>query len=150
MRRDFTFGTLLLLSLVSSNGLGDEPTAKDKKALATRLDGAWRMIALERPGEDKPVKPEGWEQTKLVVGGRFVWTVVKDGEMLRSAGGKYTAGADEYTEEVEFVAHPADEWMVGKTIKFKAKLDGDKWHHEGTIKTTRGEVKIKEIWERIK
>jgi len=138
-------------SLLAANSSGQPEGKPEKQVETTKMDGAWRLIMYKpATAEDYIEFPKGWEQTKLVVGGHFVWTLVRDGKSARSAGGKQTIRGNEYTEEIEFVSDSDDEWMVGKTGTFKGKIVENKWHHGGTIKTERGDAKITEIWERLK
>ena len=137
------------LFVAALGGRADEPAAKG--VTETKLDGAWRLVAYKPPGQDEYTKvPEGSDHTKLVAGGRFVWTGVKKGKVVRSAGGKCAVRDNEYTEQIEFVLDEQDEWMVGKTGSYKWKLDGNKWHHDGVVKGDKGEAKITEVWERVK
>ena len=128
---------------------GDDAQAKPAEKM--NLNGAWRMVSLQPAGSDEYVKlPEGQQHVKLVAGGRFVWTLAKDGKISRSAGGKCAFHGDEYTEQIEFVSDDGDVWLVGKTGVFKSMLKGGKWYVDGVIKTENGESRIKEIWERVK
>ncbi|HEX8200847.1 MAG TPA: hypothetical protein VF590_10185 [Isosphaeraceae bacterium] len=116
----------------------------------TKLDGAWRMVAYRTAGGDEPTPlPKGWEQTKLIAGGRFVWTTVRDGRITRAAGGKATVRDDEYTEQIEFVLSEQDRWMAGKTGTFHWRLERGRLYVEGGIKTDTAESRISEVWERI-
>jgi hypothetical protein len=122
----------------------DKPEGTPKAA--SKLDGAWRLVGV-RAGEEYS-KPESWDQYKLVVGGRFIWTSSQDGKILYAAGGRCTVEGDRYTEFIEY-AHERPT-LVGKEAKFTWKLDGDKWYHKGTIKTDEGDIPIDELWERVK
>jgi hypothetical protein len=139
-----TVFAMALLVLGGPAGRADKPVEGQNSG--AKLDGAWRLVGI-RDG-DEYRKPEGWEQHKLVVGGRFNWTTSKDGKILYSAGGKCAFDGDVYTESVEF-AHERD-FLVGKEVKCTWKLDGDKWYHKGTIKTDQGDLTIDELWERVK
>ena len=68
-----------------------------------------------------------------------------------AVGGRSTLEKERYTEKIEF-AHPDDyAWMVGKTFEFTWTVEGNTWHHVGTLKTDDGqEIKIDEMWERSK
>jgi hypothetical protein len=70
--------------------------------------------------------------------------------VFASAGGKMAVHGDEYSELIEFVSDPTDERMVGKTGTFKVRLEGDKWYHDGEIKTEKGDLVIQQVWQRVK
>jgi hypothetical protein len=147
---------LLVLSIVwgilmSSNSIARSEDNPVKRDTLTKLDGAWRLVSYKPAGSGEYVDfPDGWQQIKLVVDGRFVWTLANDGKVSRSAGGKCVTLGDEYTEQIEFVSDQSDEWMVGKTGAFAVKLDGNKWYVDGVIKSDKGVAKITEIWEHVK
>ena len=90
------------------------------------------------------------EMIKYVTGGRFVWTVVKDGKVLAAAGGKYKVDKDKYSESIEYIHGDGQASLTGKTFDFTCKVDGNTWLHVGTLKVGDQEVKIDEKWERCK
>ena len=117
----------------------------------TPLDGAWRLVAYKPARTDEYVRfPEGSEHTKLVAGGRFVWTAVRDGKVTRAGVGRATVRDDQYIEQIDSVLSEQDRWMVGKTGTFKWRLDGGKLYVEGTIEADRGESRIAEVGERAR
>ncbi len=117
----------------------------------TDLDGAWRCVSYKPPkATDYEEFPEGWESAKLVVGGQFVWTLVKGRKVTRAAGGPCSVTPGEYAETVEFVADGGDEWMLSKPGKFTWKLDGDTWRHAEVFSRERADVLVAEVWKRIK
>jgi hypothetical protein len=115
------------------------------------IEGAWKLAESkngEAQGYQKP--PEGTEMIKFITGGRFVWTVVKDGRILGAAGGKYTVDKDRYAESIEYVHGEANASLVGKTFDFTGKVVGKTWHQVGVIKFNDQDLKIDEKWERCK
>jgi hypothetical protein len=151
MTRLVTFAIVVLVLaatifvLAAPMGRADKP--EPQQNAGTKLDGAWRLVGV-REGDEFTKPPEGWEQYKLVIGGRFTWTLAKDGKIKYSAGGKYTVDGENYTEIIEF-AQDRD-FLIGKEAKCTWKLDGDKWYHKGTVKTNDGDSPIDELWERVK
>ena len=93
--------------------------------------------------------PEGIELTKLVVGGRFIWTLVQNDRVTAGAGGRYTTDDDSYTESVDFAISPNQQAMAGKSFKFSWKIEDGKWYHKGTLKIGNNDEEIDQIWERI-
>ena len=70
-----------------TNGLAalsqDQKSEKKAVAAKSQLDGAWRLLSSKDSATGESHKlPDGIEMTKLVVGGRFVWTVVQDGKAV--------------------------------------------------------------------
>jgi hypothetical protein len=68
-----------------------------------------------------------------------------DGQVTRSAGGRYTLEGDAYEETPEFGLGEDFELIKGKAQSFKCKIDGNTWHHDG--KLSNG-LTIEEIWQR--
>ena len=69
-----------------------------------------------------------------------------DGESVTAGGGKYSYNGETYTEYIKY--HIVSS-IVGKSIEFKSKLEGDKWTILGVLPMDDGDVKMKEIWKRI-
>jgi hypothetical protein len=115
------------------------------------VEGAWKLVEQKNgEAQDYQKPPEGTEMIKYVTGGRFVWTVVKDGRILAAAGGKYTVDKDKYTESIEYIHGEGQASFVGKTFDFTWKVDGNTWLHVGAVKVEDRDFKIDEKWERCK
>jgi len=115
------------------------------------IEGAWKLI--EQKNGDSPdyrQPAEGAEMIKYVTGGRFVWTVVKDGRILAALGGKYTVDKEKYTEMIEYILNEGQAPLAGKTNDFTWKVDGHTWLLVGKIKVNNQDSKIDEKWERCK
>jgi hypothetical protein len=125
--------------------------ADDQGGKPHPLEGAWRMVTYKNgDAVERSKLPEGYEQTKLITGGRFVWTLAKDGKVLSAAGGKYTVEGNRYVEHVEYVLGEGLGSLVGKDHPFTWKVDGTTLHQTGVAKTAEGDYKIDEIWERCR
>jgi hypothetical protein len=139
--------------LLSTAGLPSAARQAEKeegsKRTKSRLDGAWRLVSAKDADGQAREAPAGVEMTKLVVDGRFAWTVAQNGTAVSGAGGTYTVTDDAYTEKVTYGVTDNQQPLVGKTFTFTWKLEGGKWHHKGVLKTDAGEQIIDEVWERI-
>jgi hypothetical protein len=93
--------------------------------------------------------PPGFEMTKLIVDGRYIWTVVQNGTVIAGAGGSYTTTDNAYTETVTFGMTNRQQPMVGRSFSFTWKFEDGKWHHKGILKVNVGQQEIDEIWERV-
>jgi hypothetical protein len=115
------------------------------------IEGAWKLVEQKNGDAQEYQKPsEGTEMIKYVTGGRFVWTVVKEGRIIGAAGGKYKVDKDKYAESIEYVHGEGQASLVGKTFDFTWKVDGKTWLHVGVIKVDNQDLKIDEKWERCK
>jgi hypothetical protein len=122
-----------------------EPRAKTKAA----VEGAWKLVGQINATTGKLAKiPDGIEMTKLITGGRFAWTVVRDGKVVMTAGGSYTLKDDVFTEKVTFVAPDNQKPLMGKSFAYPIKFEDGKWHLKATFKVDDREMAIDEIWER--
>src|SRR4051794_13547396 len=146
-------GLIALAVALSLTAVTALPThGDDAKAAPNPIEGAWKEVEQKNGDAQEYQKPEdGTAFINCVTGGRFVWTVTKDGKLLASAGGKYRVEKDKYFEIIEFV-HGAGvpESFVGSTFEFTGKVEGDTWHKVGTIKVNGQDFKIDEKWERCK
>jgi hypothetical protein len=122
-----------------------EPTAKPKAS----VEGAWKQVGQINPTTGKLVKfPDGIEMTKLITGGRFAWTVVRDGKVVMTAGGSYTIKDGVFTEKVTFVAPDSQTPLMGKSFAYPIKFEDGKWHLKATFKVDDRQMAIDEFWER--
>ena len=115
------------------------------------FEGAWKQVSQKNGDAKEYQELDGVEFVDLVTGGRFVWTMVRDGKLLGSAGGRCKVEGGKYIEIIEFVhgdGVPAS--FVGSTFEFTGEVDGDKWHKVGTIQVNGQDYKIDEKWERCK
>ncbi len=123
---------------------------RSQETVPCPLEGAWKLVEQKNgDAQDYQKQAEGTEMIKYVTGGRFVWTVVQDGKIVRAMGGKYKVDKDKYSESIDYV-YGEDESFVGKTFDFNWKIDGKTWLHVGTIQLNNEDIKIDEKWERCK
>jgi hypothetical protein len=137
--------TVLALTLLPARDI------RSQEVKRSPIEGAWKQVGQKNgEAEDYQKPPEGTEMIKYVTGGRFVWTIVRDGQIVAAAGGKYTVDKDKYTETIEYTHGEGQESLRGQTFNFTWKVDGNTWLHVGSIKVSGQEFKIDEKWERCK
>jgi hypothetical protein len=137
---------LLASAFVPSVG-ADDPAPKDKAGpskLAKDLVGAWVLVGMpDKVGEP----PASGGRLKFFTGRH--WTVTQadpaTSKVVFHHGGTYTLDGDAYTETIEYAnENTAD--LIGKTFKFKIKVDGDTY-----TQTAIGEDNpYSEVWKRAK
>jgi hypothetical protein len=87
--------------------------------------------------------------TDCIVGGRFIWTIVREGKVVGVAGGRYKTDKDKFTETIEYVSGDGvPESFVGNSFDFTVKIDRDKMTKVRTIQVGGQDFKIDEKWER--
>lgn len=105
------------------------------------LQGAWELqeIRGQSAGE------LDIRMVKIISGGHFIFAFFNDEsqQFFSAGGGKYSYKDGTYTEEIEF--HTIDPKLVGKSLKFKAEIKGEKWFHSGKA---NGET-VDEVFQRI-
>lgn len=138
---------IAVISLVASFTFATCIFADDK---ANPVEGAWSQVEQKNgPSQEYRKLPDGTVMTACIVGGRFIWTVVKNGKVVAVAGGRYKADNDKFTESFDYVSGdgvPAS--FVGSSFEFTMKIDGDKMTKVGTIQIDGRDFKIDEKWER--
>ena len=122
---------------------------KPKRERGSPLEGAWRLVSSKDPrsGAIRPLPP-GIEMTKLVVGGRYAWTVSRDGKAIGGAGGEYQVDENTYTEAVRYSIGANSQLLVSKNFTFSWKIKDGHWHHMGTLAIDKLKQEIDEVWER--
>jgi hypothetical protein len=133
-----------------SAGEGRSSPTFVQELLKSPLDGAWKIVSTKDPRSGRMRQlPPGLEFTKLVVGGRYIWTVVQGDKVRAGAGGSFKVEGDEYTENVVFALGENQQPMAGKSFTFSWKIEDGKWYHKGTLKIGNAQQEIDEIWERV-
>ncbi len=155
MKKSFHAARLGLLALTALAALTYHETRSDDVKTAPRpdrIEGAWKQVEQMNGGAQEYQKvPEGTEFIDCITGGRFVWTVAKDGKLLASAGGRYKVDKDKFSEIIEFVhGGGVPESFVGSTFEFTLTFEGQTLHKVGTIKVDGQAYKIDEKWERCR
>jgi hypothetical protein len=138
---------IAVIGLMASSALAMTAVADDK---ASSVEGAWKQVEQKNGESQEYVKPpEDTVMTDLIVGGRFIWTIVEKGKVVGVAGGRYKVDKDKFTEIIEYVSgNGIPDSFVGSSFDFTVKIDADKMTKVGTIKVGGQDFKIDEKWER--
>ena len=144
------FGSLGAGALILAAGVTALLAADDKKAdkgatpsqLARDLIGTWILAGTpnrfdERPSAKGPFK---------FFTGRY-WTFTQadpaTGKVVYHHGGTYTIDGDNYTETINY-ANESTAHMIGQTLRFKLKIEGD------TLSQTGIGNPYAQVWKRAK
>jgi hypothetical protein len=133
--------TLILIVTLLVSGCGGffGRSGSDRAQAHRQLVGTWEHELADSPG---------YRQIKILSGSHFVWaTYERDaGMMVSVGGGTYEFDGIVYIETLQFGSEglPAD--LIGQEQVFKARLDGDRWLHEGTLSNG---FQVREVWTRI-
>jgi hypothetical protein len=119
-----------------------------KEATEDRVIGTWKLVSAKYAGEESDVT-KGGTTLKHVTQTGFVW-LTYDPEtkvVSRTAGGAYTLKGDRYEETPQYGFGEDFNAIRDKPQPFTLKIEGDRWHHTGTLSNG---LKIEEVWERSK
>ena len=71
---------------------------------------------------------------------------VDDSDEVTAGGGRYTLEGNTYTEIIEYHTSVP----VGIRIPFECRIEGDTWYHTGYIGSGQYQLKLEEVWRRLK
>ncbi|WP_245846159.1 DUF4488 domain-containing protein [Longibacter salinarum] len=114
---------------------------------SNELEGTWRMVSQERVYPDSTVdtREEWGANYKILNSTHFAWgRETKNGEEVLAGGGRYEYHPERniYVEHIEYHSSPG---FQDVTLRFEAKVKGDRWIHVGDL----GSYKLREVWERV-
>lgn len=144
--RDIVVATLALatpIAVVSRLRADDEKTKPDTKSsqLAKDLIGTWVLVGTP---DDEGKSPATGTRLKFLTGKH--WTITEadeSGKVVYHHGGTYTLDGEEYAETVKYASENTAS-LIGKTFKFKIKVDGDRYTQVGMGNP------YSEVWKRAK
>jgi len=114
---------------------------------ANELEGTWTMVSQEQVYSDSVVDQSGsWRANyKILNSTHFAWgRETEDGESVLAGGGRYEyyPERDLYIEHIQYHSGPS---MDGTTLRFEARIEGDRWYHVGKV----GDYRLREVWKRV-
>src|SRR5262249_58667257 len=135
----------LVIPLALVSGLGAEggqpKTDASPSPLAKGLIGTWDFAGTPDKEEEPPAKGG---RLKFITGKHWTLTHYDEaGKVTLHQGGTCTIDGDEYTETVNYANESTAE-NIGKSFKFKVKLEGDKYTQTGLGNP------YTEVWRRAK
>jgi hypothetical protein len=133
-----------IIAIAAATAHSGEAGAAD--GTGNTLIGTWRLVSAKYDGEDVTFE-KGSTTVKHVTPTHFMWvTYDQDGEVTRTAGGSHTVQGGAYEEMPEYGLGQGFHVIKGKAQRFTWKVDGNRWHHAGTL--SNGLV-TEEVWERV-
>jgi hypothetical protein len=120
---------------------GGQPQTDASPSLAKGLIGTWDLAGTPGNEEEPPAKGG---RLKFITGKHWSLTHYDEaGKVIIHQGGTCTFDGDEYTETVKYANENTAE-NIGKSFKFKVKLEGDKYTQTGVGNP------YTEVWRRAK
>lgn len=112
----------------------------------TSLQGSWGLksaVYTKTDGTVIKLSAEDLKSVKVLSKSYFSFvTVNKDGSFSSALTGTYQLKGNDYHETPQTGSVAS---MLNKTYEFKAKVEGDLWHHSGM----EDGMKIEEVWQRL-
>lgn len=110
--------------------------------------GAWEMVETESPADSAAVgTPNPFVSVKILTDTHFAFGRMTALGEVWAGGGLYSYdGRGQYSE---FITYHSVAALVGKTIDFSCRLDGDLWYHEAVYTLDGEQQEIHEVWRRI-
>jgi hypothetical protein len=134
---------LLPAAIALATWTDDKPAQGDAKRsdLAKILIGAWTLAESESPSNPSGIG----SRLKFFTGTHWMITQPdpKTGEVIFHHGGRYTLDGDTMAGSIDFANKSTSEF-IGKTHKFKIKVDGD------TFTQTALDNRFTEKWKRAR
>jgi hypothetical protein len=133
---------LLPIAIALPSWADDKPAQGGAEPeLAKNLIGAWTLAESESPGNPSGIG----SRLKFFTGTHWMITQPdpKTGEVVFHHGGRYTLDGDTMAGSIDFANKSTSE-LIGKTHKFKIKVDGDKFTQ------TALDNQFTETWKRAK
>ncbi|KTF18527.1 hypothetical protein [Pseudoalteromonas sp. H105] len=115
-------------------------------SMANPLLGSWEFVEGKYAVDGGFVTAKAPELTsvKLITGTHFNYITQKNGEFHYAGGGKYVLTNQQFVETFSYGNIPS---LLGKTMAFDYKIDGNLWHHS---LTENGKLIEAEVWRKIK
>ncbi|WP_404340348.1 hypothetical protein [Pseudoalteromonas mariniglutinosa] len=114
--------------------------------IANPLLGSWQFIEGKYAVEDGFVTAKAPQLTsvKLITAGHFSYITEKNGQFHYAGGGSYRLDNEKFIETFQYGNIPS---LMGQTMAFDYKVEGDLWHHS---LYKNGKLVEAEIWQKIK
>lgn len=136
MKTATTYVTLLLFC-----GIG----SASAQLPANPLEGSWKLVSQMVIYPDTTIDRGSTLNTsyKILNSTHFAFgRMAASEEEVYAGGGRYTYDGTHYTEHIEYHSSAP---LVGTSITFDVRIEGDRWYHSGQI----GDFRLEEVWERI-
>ena len=129
--------TLLILSITSVYSQESD-----------KLEGVWKLIYHKHVTSDTSIEHSQFVNSsfKIFTEKHFSFSTLSEDNQFGGHFGKYSYDGETYTEHMKYSSYKP---LMGQSVRFKSKMDGDKWTIEGVIMIEGEELKLKETWQRI-
>jgi hypothetical protein len=104
------------------------------------LAGTWELIDANGGPPETP-------SIKVLNADHFAFGGQADDGSVWAGGGSYRIEDGKYIENVEYHSMP---FLVGRSLMFSYRLEGDRWYHDGDFEAGGRRFHIREIWRRVK
>jgi hypothetical protein len=146
--RSIVFLPLVLGILGTGYGMLLAADDGNKDDTAQKLIGTWKLLTAKYGDDVVDVERLGVTLKHITPTSFMLLSYDPQTKVIsRTSGGSYTLQGDRYEETPRYGLGEDSALTRDKVQSFTVKIDGDKWHHVGTLSNG---VKIDEVWERCK
>ena len=113
-----------------------------------QLAGSWVLVesggrTVAAPADESLIDRPA---VKILTGDRFAFGYQQGVGRPWAGGGTYEYVDGVYRETVAYHSIPE---LVGLTIEFRCRVEGDVWHHSGVAEADGRRITIDEVWRRV-
>ena len=119
-----------------------------KDAKENPYQGAWEVTYSKAVYPDTTIETTQFANptVKILTKKHFAFGSQAGENKTWGGGGEYTFEGDTYTEHVKY---HGNSFVVGKSVEFKSKIEGEMWTISTVWKNDTLDVESTEIWKRI-
>lgn len=151
----------LLIMFMAMPSMAQKEVVEGQDLTADDLKGTWKLVK-GRYGQDTVFSytADSVIYHKMITDTYFTWVQYFNGAsgIEGMGGGTFEVVDGKYIENIDYF-YPPGSSLLGTSIPFNCRIEGDKWYHEGYLKQSEidpqtGEfivvtVKLEEVWEKI-
>ena len=132
--------TITLFIFLANFSLAQEQDSNNK------LKGTWVLAAFKYTLPDTVItgNSKAFNSMKIFDSSHFIYIgkALPDHIFKRAGGGRYQINGDQLTEIMDFSSLAN---MLGKTFKYKYRIEEDTYFHSGQI----NDIYVEEIWKKL-
>ncbi|NNL21066.1 MAG: hypothetical protein HKO83_07080 [Ignavibacteriaceae bacterium] len=132
--------TFIISLVLLSNSFAQEQESN------TLLEGTWVLAAFKYTLPDTVITGNSKSFNSIKIFGKshftYIGKALPDHVFKRAGGGRYQLNGDQLTEIMDFSSLAN---MLGKTFKYKYRIEEDTYFHSGQI----NDLYVEEIWKKL-
>ena len=148
--KSFQIILFAFVALISSCTAPKQRASAEIETPTQQLEGTWVLTYAKETYPDTVIEAAIFDQTKILVDGRFAIGYYRPDSSLFAGGGTYAYDGQIYTENIEYSTND----VVGQSVKFEATVENDILSISGSVLVEIGDkiidLELYETWKRKK